>query len=137
MTPRKWILVCDASRARLLLEQRQGRDISLVEAFEHSDSRAHGRDLTTDATGRKPVGPVPAARVMGQGGAHGRPGVEPETGPKEVEAQRFARELAAVLDKGRSHHAYERLVIAAPPHFLGLLRGALEGEVTKMIEATL
>src|SRR5262245_174830 len=134
MVQNTWILVCDASRARLLVEQGRRRDISLLESFEHADSRAHGRDLTTEAPGRKPVGPVPAARVGGQGGAYGRPGAEPDTDPKDIEAQKFARELAARLDKGRSDHAYERLVIAAPPRFLGMLRGTLDDEVTKMIE---
>jgi protein required for attachment to host cells len=137
MTQSTWILVCDASRARLLLERRRGRDISLVESFEHADSRAHVRDLMADAQGRKPVGPVPAARVAGQGGAHGRPGAEPDTDAKEVEAQKFARELAEVLDKGRSDHAYERLIIAAPPRFLGMLRGALDAQVAKLVETTI
>jgi protein required for attachment to host cells len=132
-----WILVCDASHARLLQEKPRGGKLSLIGTYEHAESRAHVRDLTADAQGRKPVGPVPAARVTGQGGGYGRPGVEPETDAKEVEAQKFARELAEVLEKGRNDHAYEQVVIAAPPHFLGTLRGAMSSQVAKHIEATL
>src|SRR5437773_2128773 len=128
MTQRTWILTCNASRARLLLEKQHGRDYSLVGSYEHADSRAHVRDLMADAQGRKPVGPVPAAKAASPGGGYGRPGAEPDTDPKEVEAQKFAHELAAMLEKGRSDHVYERLIVVAPPHFLGLMRSALDGE---------
>src|SRR4051812_46621165 len=137
MTRSTWVLVCDASRARLLQEQPRGSALSLVGTFEHAESRARGRDLMADAPGRKPVGPVPAARVPGQGSAHGRPGAAPDTDPKDVEAEKFAHELAEVLERGRSDHAYEELVIAAPPHFLGTLRSVMSSQVAKHIEATL
>lgn len=139
--PKKtWILVCDASRARLLrAEQGKRGAMSLVqlEAFEHAESRARARDLMADAAGRKPVGPVPAGPGTGQGAAHGRPGAEPDTDPKEVEAQKFARELAAALDRGMNERAYERLFLIAPPHFLGLLRSSVSTQVERAVTLTL
>jgi protein required for attachment to host cells len=137
MTHDTWILVCNASRARLLLAPPNGKRCRQLGVFEHAESRAHVRDLMADAQGRKPVGPVPANMMQGQGGAHGRPGAEPATDPKEVEAQKFARELADMLEKGLNEHAYERLIIAATPHFLGVLRNAMGAQVVKHIETTL
>lgn len=50
---------------------------------------------------------------------------QPENEPdarQQLEHDRFARELAARLERGLNDHAFDRLVIAAPPGFLGLLR---------------
>jgi protein required for attachment to host cells len=50
---------------------------------------------------------------------------QPENEPdarQQFEHERFARELAQRLERGLNDHAYDRLVIAAPPAFLGLLR---------------
>lgn len=137
MTHRTWILVCDASRARLFQENPGRKGLAQVEELEHTESRARVRDRVTDAQGRKPVGPPPASMVQGQGGAHGRPGAQPETDPKEVEAQKFARQLAGVLAKGLNDHAYERLVVVAPPHFLGMIRSMVSPQVKKHIEVTI
>jgi protein required for attachment to host cells len=137
MTQSTWILVCDASRARLLREEPRGKRFSLLQELDHEESRARARDLMADAHGRKPVGPVPARSVQGQGGAFGRPGAEPDTDPKEVEAHKFARELAAVLERGLYDHAYDRLVVVAPPHFLGMIRGTLTTEVAKHVDVTI
>jgi protein required for attachment to host cells len=137
MTNSTWILVCDASRARLLEEKTKGNGFSVLESFEHPESRARVRDLMADAAGRKPVGPVPAGRNGGPSAAYGRPGAAPDTDPKEVEAVKFARELAGVLEKGLNDHAYQHLVIVAPPHFLGTMKGTVSTQVEKHLEVTI
>jgi protein required for attachment to host cells len=137
MTHDVWILVCDASRARLFRDAPRGKKLVQIQELEHPESRERVRDLMADANGRKPVGPVPARSVQGQGGAYGRPGAEPDSDPKDVEAQKFARELAHVLEKGLQQHEYERLIIVAPPRFLGTLRDVVSSQVEKHIESTI
>jgi protein required for attachment to host cells len=112
----RWVLVGDASRARLY-RQRSGKDGSfeLLETFSHEPSRAKVTDLVTDL---------------------GKIGAPPETDAKEVEAQRFARELADVLSDGLNQHAYESLVVIAPSRFLGLLRASIGRTVKKRVEGT-
>jgi protein required for attachment to host cells len=140
----RWVLVGDASRARLY-EQRPGPTggFKLLETFTHEESRAKVRDIVADAQGRKPVGTAGGmgqvtAPGMGVGSVYlGRPGTGPETDPKEVEAQKFARELADVLEKGLNDHAYESLVVVAPSRFLGRLRGSVAKTVRKRIEGTI
>lgn len=131
-----WILVCDASRGRLFREEPHGRGYTLLESFSHEESRAHVRDLMADANGRKPNG-TPAGMGGGPGGTYmGRPGAAPDTDPKAVEAQKFVRELAEALERGLNDHAYDGVVLVAPPQFLGMLRGAVSHQVEKRIEAT-
>lgn len=133
-----WCLVCDASRAHLFRVGPPAGPFELLSSHDHPGSRAKVGDLVSDAQGRKPVG---GSRGDGAGsrpgGFHGRPGAEPDTDPKEVEAQHFARDLAALLDKGLADHAYEALVLVAPPHFLGLIKATLSDQVAKRVEATI
>jgi protein required for attachment to host cells len=109
-----WVLVCDAGRAQLFEQASPARHYQPVAAFVHEQSRAHVVDLVTDAQGRKPVVDV-----------------------KQVEAQKFARQLAAVLSRGLDEHAYEALVLVAPPKFLGLLKGSLGEQVRRRLEVTI
>jgi protein required for attachment to host cells len=137
-----WILVCDASRARLYREEPHSRGFTLLESFSHEESRAHTRELLADAQGRKPNG-LPGGIGNGAypggttGGNYlGRPGAASDTDPKTVEAQKFVRELADALERGLNDHAYETLVLIAPPQFLGMLRAAVSSQVEKRIEVT-
>jgi protein required for attachment to host cells len=132
---RTWILVCDASRARLFEETSPTRRYEVVGSFEHPESRAHTAELVADAQGRKPVGGSRGINAR-PGGFRGRPGAEPDTDPKQVEAQKFARQLAAVLEKGLTDRAYEALYLVAPAKFLGLVKAALGDQVRGHVEAT-
>ena len=123
-----WILVCDASRARLF-QMAQPEQFELLEEMEHPASRARRNDLMADTPGRTPNG------QPGHQSNH-RPGAAPDTDPKEVEAMKFAQELAERLNKGRMEHEFDILVLAAPPHFLGLLKGTLDGQVQKLLAHT-
>ncbi len=53
--------------------------------------------------------------------------------PSEQEAIRFAHTVGDQLAKQHYEGAFERLVLTAPPHFLGLLRDALPAAVTESI----
>lgn len=137
----RWILVADASRARLFRQQQKQKQQPLdhIESFEHPDSRARARDLMADSNGRKPAGPDMGPAYGGRSVSHsyGRVGAAPDTDPKTVEAQKFARELATMLQDGLHRHAYDKVVLVAPPQFLGLLRSTVSNEVSKHIETTI
>ena len=132
----RWVLIADASRARLFVENSPKKSFSLLDSFEHPESRARVRDLTSDAMGRKPAGMARggSGAMPAAGSSSARPGAQPDTDAKTVEAQKFARTLAERLEVGLSAHAYEALVVVAPPHFLGLLKQTLNDEVTKKVE---
>lgn len=126
MTNDIWVLVANASRARLFSADpsRKDKEWKLVSELQHPESRAAGHELLADRPG--------TARQSGMGGA----GLAPHNDPKEVEAKKFAHELSKTLSKAVDEHAFEKIVLVAPPHFLGLLRAELEHKVEKRVGAS-
>ncbi len=126
MPGKTWILVADASRARLFESNKKAGPWQLIEEFEHPASAAKGHDIVADRFGR-----------VQQSVANGtRSAMEPSTDPKEVEALRFAQKLVAVLEHGHGRNAYARLVLVAPPEFLGMLRKAIPPGVAHRVVAS-
>jgi len=133
-----WCLVCDEGRGHLFREGPPGSGYELIATYDHPEGRARVVDLVSDTYGRKPVGGSHGDGLGGRpGGFPGRPGAEPDTDPKDVEAQKFARQLAAALGKGLDDHAYEAWVLVAPPRFLGLIKATVGEQVRKRLRATL
>ena len=122
MNRKTWILVSDAAKAKLF--EQQGRKLREVAGFIHSDSARHVGDFVSDSAGRR-----------GMGGLNS-PGLSAVTDPHEVEAEKFARQHADTLKQGLDTQRYEDLVLVAPPHFLGVLRKALDPQVGKRVVAS-
>lgn len=122
-----WIVVTDASRARLF-----SADVSsmidqpkLIGRLSHQASRAKGSSVLSDRPGR-------SAKRSGAG-RFSTADRKPE--PKDVEAEHFAQELARVIEQGRNRREFDHLALAAPPHFLGLLRSNLSPQAKKHLTA--
>jgi protein required for attachment to host cells len=134
----RWILISDASRARLFREDSRVRDYELVASYEHAESRAHERDIVANGNGKST--PPPRSSPHGghaSSGGFGRSAPVADADPKEFEAVRFARQLSDVLARGLNDHAYNALIVAAPPKFLGVLKESLTLEVSKHVEVAL
>lgn len=119
-----WVLVADSGRARLF---RAGGARAPLE--EQTDlvmpaARLREQELLSDRPGR-------AFDSAGRG----RHAMEPATPAKEVESRRFAARIAALLDAERQAGAFARLVLVAPPAFLGQLRAALGDPVRALVGA--
>jgi protein required for attachment to host cells len=56
-----------------------------------------------------------------------------KTSAKQQEAYGFAKALADRLDSARNKGEFSKLVLVAPPSFLGLLRDNLSKEVMAMV----
>jgi protein required for attachment to host cells len=126
-----WIIAADESRARVLQVTGQEEHLTEIEDLVNPSGRAQNRELQTDAE----------PRFSGHGGL-GKPGSFPTSGPpSDREAQGavdhsvnvFAREVGRYLDKARTEHRYDQLVLVAPPKFLGALRKELHKEVEKLV----
>ena len=122
MTNGTWVLVSDACRARIFADRGLRSGLVELEGFVCPGGREHVKDRVSDRSGLKPAG--------GQGV---RAGATQEVDPKEAEARAFARFLADNLKKKLNEQAFQELVLAAPPHFLGLLRAALDETVSKRV----
>lgn len=120
-----WILVSNASSGKILKNTGPNKGLEIVKAFEHPQSREKNADLVSDRPGHNP----------GAGNGHGS--FVPATSPKEHEAEVFALELARELDSGRVANQFVRLVLVAPPAFLGQLNRRLNDAVKGLVSASL
>ena len=113
-TGSEWIVVADASQARLLARERDDEPLVAVRTWRHAASLAK----PSETGGDRP----------GHGAADWRPGgtrFEPRVDPRRKEHERFAAELAAQLEHAAEQGEYARLSVYAPAEFLGELRAAL------------
>lgn len=116
-----WILVSNASSGKILRNTGPNKGLEMVRVFEHPQSREKNADLVTDRPGHN----------QGHGNGHGS--YVPQTTPKEHEADVFALELARELEAGRVGKEYDRLVLVAPPAFLGQLNQRLNDPVKGLV----
>ena len=121
-----WILVADASRARIFATGKKGQPWKLVEDFEHPESRMKNRQLE----------PLEQGRTRHSFNAGHRPRMEPRTPPQQVEKEHFAQELANALSKSLVDGACSSLVLVAPAQFLGDLKTMLSDHAAKCVLAT-
>ena len=59
--------------------------------------------------------------------------VEIESLPNEQAESTLARCVGDYLEKARSHHRFDQLVVIAPPNFIGALRKEMGKEVEKLV----
>ena len=100
------VVIADSGRARIF---RVGPSLTGFEehqALVHSESRLSMRDRVSGSQGRLGTGAV----------------AEPHTQPRDIEHARFAKEVAAHI----RDLDFERLIVAAPPKFLGALRKVID-----------
>ena len=115
-----WILVADANRARVFKAVKKNGPLEEVEDFVHPASRLHEGDLVTDSGGSNR-------------GPNGRHGVDNGDVHKREEAEQFARELAAELDRALRAGSFSRIYLVAPPRFLGLLRQSISPQLGEKV----
>ncbi len=121
-----WVVVADSSRARLF-EQDHPRDaLQELKDLANPRGRMKGSELLADSPGR----------AFDSEGA-GRHAMSTATDPRRHEAEVFAGEIAKRLDRARTGHKFESLVIFAPPEFLGLLRDKMNEPTKGLVTRTL
>jgi protein required for attachment to host cells len=111
-----WVLTAERASARVLERNRDssaGYDV--IEEIAHPEGRLRDGDIDTDRGGRFDRAAF--------GGNHGSSASET---PHDHDAMRFARSLAGKLGQARAAGRFTRLVLAAEPRFLGMVREALD-----------
>lgn len=115
-----YIVVADAARARLFT--RDGLTISELDSLVHAEGRLHEGDLVTDRGGDVHESTSNTARSAGG-----------ESVATQHHEEMFAREVAERLYRARVDNSMEKLILVAPPRFLGQLRDKLDGPTTKRV----
>ena len=123
---RQWILLANASHARLLSRDSVAEPLIPVETMEHPESRLKASQLSDDRPGRE-------ATDNSSGGNR----YEPRCDVRRKEHQRFAREIAHRLDAGLADGAFSVLWLFASSPFLGELKSQLSDAVNKRVQHAL
>ena len=121
--PATWVVVADSSAARIFVAGSPTGALQEVASYAHPEGRAHDRDLRTDEPG------VTKDRM-----GYAKHANEPKVKPKEQEQIHFARFLADHLEHARATGTINRIILVAPPEFLGRLRGELDADAKKIVE---
>ena len=119
------ILIADQSRARMFISSGNGSELREVEGFVHPRGRQRDGDVMADRPGR----------VRSTSGGPAVAALPPHANQKEVEAGRFATQLADVLRTAHQRGTFDQLAIVAPPRFLGLMRDSLDEQTTRRLVA--
>jgi protein required for attachment to host cells len=119
-----WVLVADGQRARVLERLSLGESWQELEdeAREVFDPPSHA--LGTERPGRT---------QESVGGA--RHAIEPRQDAHEARKVAFARDLADRLEAAAEGRRFARLILVAPPSFLGHLRHALGNATRQRLRA--
>ena len=118
---KNWLVIANAARARVL-EQGPGTCTHVADLL-HPQSRQKGIELETDRAGH----------VDNSGHGLGGAAYIPRTDPREREHDRFARELAVLLNHGIAAGQCAGLVLVASNPFLGHLKAHLSEQATQAI----
>jgi protein required for attachment to host cells len=121
---KNWLVVANASKARVLEESGKPGAYAHIADLVHPQSRQKGVDLADDRPGH-----VPGMSAHGTGSS----AYDPRTDPREREHDRFARELAAVLNQGVAAGRCAGLVLVASNPFLGHLKGHLDARANGLL----
>lgn len=116
-----WIVVANSSHAKIFNSLKFPK-IEEITSLDHPESRLHNQDLE----GRKP------GRSFQSGGTT-RHAYQPETEPKAVEIEKFAKILSRYISEAHRKGDFSRLFIMASPSFLGLLRRHIDVSTQKSI----
>lgn len=116
-----WILVANASQAKLFANAGPKKGLKLVKELKHPESREKGSELVSDRPGQM------------HSPGNGHRAAQPKSDPKSNEARSFAQELARELNHGRSTQQFERAILIAPPAFMGLINEKLDGQAAALV----
>ncbi len=122
---RTWIVVANASRARLCEYDPRDGSLTELEDFVHAPGRQKGSALATDRPGHTE-----------KGQASVRTSFEAHTEVHHKEREHFARELAQKLNDAVVDRRCPAVALIASNPFLGELKAQLGTAATKALVAT-
>lgn len=105
----KWIIVANSSMARIF-SMNTAHKLILIKELNHPESRKKDSELMSGSLGRYKV----------RGGAGGG-NFSSRTDPKKNEVDHLAKQLAELLEHGRTTNNFDHIILITPPAFQGLL----------------
>ncbi|MDE2401844.1 MAG: host attachment protein [Burkholderiales bacterium] len=121
---KEWILIANASMARLFSRESDHDPLVPLNTFEHVESRLKSSQLGDDR--------------VGHGSSDTRPGgvsFEPRMSPQRKQHLQFAHTLAQRLDEGLNNGECKQVTLYASSPFLGELKGQLSPAAKKALRS--
>jgi protein required for attachment to host cells len=118
-----WVILADGQRARFLVHDAIGKGINLVDHYDFAIKIPASHEIGSDKPGR-------VFDRMGEGRHH--------TGGTDLHEKQetiFLKTIADKINRKAEAKAFDRLILIAPPHTLGLLRQELSEQATAQIVA--
>lgn len=119
----QWVVVADSSRARFFEAQSNLESLVELEDLLSPAGRMDETELRHDAKGR----------FYGKGEREQAHTAEPAVNAKTHAAQQFSKAVMQRLEQACEKKYYDRLILVAPPHFLGQLHKQLSQRVVQRI----
>jgi len=121
-----WVLVANSARARIFAWTDFQGPLTELEDRANPEGRLKDSELSNDR---------PGVTYSSKGHQSGHRMQAATVGDAAVDA--FARSLVEALKTGLDDQACERLVIVAPPEFLGQLRSHMDRRLERAVAASL
>ncbi len=118
----RWIVVADGARARIFEAHRRAPGLRSVLPYDLTINRLRDGERWADRAGQ-------GHQRVGPGGSS----MASPTDPVDHEHELLAREVAAVLARGRHEHRVDSIVLVAAPAFLGRLRQAIDAQTRALV----
>lgn len=125
-----WVVVANAARARVLEQTDRPATFGSIADLVHPQSRQTAVEMAEAHGGSRP------GHVEGTGHGLGSASYQPRTDPRTREHDKFAREVAAVLNHGVAEGRCAGLVLVASDPFLGELKSHLSTQADKLLLRT-
>ena len=124
--PLTWVVVADSTRARIF--EWSTANGSLIELYDliHPEARLRESELTSDRPG-----------MTFDSGGQGQHPKQPAHSAHDNAVNTFAHEIAIELERACHEGKFKRLVLIAPPGFLGQLRPKLKDQVSNKVAESL
>lgn len=116
-----WLVVANANQCRIFRYQKSLNQLTLLNEFQHEESKLKCNDLVSDGFGSYRSSSAVNASYS------------EVADPKLVEKQSFAKEIAQELEHGRIASDFNDLFIVAPPQFHGLINKSINKNLSRMV----
>jgi protein required for attachment to host cells len=117
-----WVVITNAVTCKIYHYQKSPAKLLLIHELNHPENRLRKEEfLTSDKPGHY------------KSSTSNRGAFSPRTDPKAVEYDNFAREIARLLDHGRTDHSYDKLIVIGTPQMNGLLFKHLNKNVQDLV----
>jgi protein required for attachment to host cells len=124
------ILAANAGRALFFSSAANDKQLRQIHDMINDAARQPAADLETDRMAPRSAGPS----INNTGGATPGKTYQPAQTPAEHQAEKFARDIGAWLLQSHRDGGYQKLVLIAPPQFLGVLRQVFDPHVRALAQ---